>query len=72
MGRHPKLENLEQLFKKGKNFSLTDAEYEKKTGVMLPKDKSYLKNRSALAKKAKEAGFVVDVIEKQVVFRKKQ
>lgn len=70
MGKKPNLKNLEDLFSKGQNFELTDAQYEKKTGVALPKGKSYLLNRSALSRMAKENGFKIEVIEKKVVFRK--
>lgn len=70
MGKHPKLENLDVLFSKGESFSLTDAQYEKKTGIPLPKGKSYLIKDSALAKKCKELGFTLSVQEKIVFFRK--
>ena len=52
MGKKPNLNNLKDLFAQGKEFTLTDAQYEKKTGAMLPKDINYLRNRSALAKKS--------------------
>lgn len=71
MKGHPKLENLDRYFDKGEDFSLTDAQYEKAVGIPLPKDKSYLKNRSALAKKCSEKGYAIEVIEKKVIIRKK-
>lgn len=67
----PKLENLEYLFKQGKPFQLTDAQYEKKTGLRLPKDAHYLLNKSALAKKCAEQGFTMELQEKVVTFKKK-
>lgn len=56
MAKHPKLEALDMLFDSGKNFELTDEQYEKRTGVMLPKRAYYLMNGSALARRAKEKG----------------
>ena len=70
MGKRPKLENLEGLFEKGVRFELTDAQYEKKTGIPLPKGKSYIKNRSALSRFAADRGFGIEVIEKRVIFSK--
>lgn len=70
MGKHPRLENLDPLFQSGKDFVLTDAQYEKKTGTMLPKNKNYLINGSALARKAIKEGYNMVVIEKQVIFKK--
>ena len=46
----PNLAEIEKMLKEGKQFSLTDAQYTKKAGRPLPKGKSYLVNRSALAK----------------------
>ena len=70
MGRHPQLTEICAMFNSGKNFGLTDAQYEKKTGVPLPKDTNYLKKRSALANAARENGYQLDVIEKTVIFTK--
>lgn len=67
----PKLEEIEKLLSKGKEISLTDAQYEKLTGIPLPKNNYYLKNRSALAKIAKNADYVIEVIEKRVILTKK-
>ncbi len=72
MAKHPNLDELNDLFDKGKDFRLTDKQYETKTGTMLPKDKYYLVNKSALARKAKEQGYVLNVMEKTVVFTKKE
>ena len=70
MGRHPNFDKLELLFEKNKSFSLTDLQYEKKAGIPLPKDKSYLVNRSALAKKCRKYGYTLKVQEKTVFFIK--
>ena len=69
MSKKPKLENLNNLFESGKDFSLTDAQYEKKTGAMLPKNKKYILNNSALARKAKEYGYSLELIEKEVILK---
>ena len=70
MGKHPKLENLNSLFASNKDFSLTDEQYEKKTGIPLPKKIDYILKRSALAKKCKQFGYSMTVQEKIVFFRK--
>lgn len=72
MGKHPKLENLDAIFDKGKDFSLTDAQYEKKVGIPLPKGIDYLLNRSALARKCREKGYTITVKEKTVFLRKEK
>ena len=72
MGKHPKLERLESTFDKGQDFSLTDAQYEKKVGIPLPKGIDYLLNRSALARKCREKGYTITVQEKTVFFRKEK
>ncbi|MBE6967947.1 MAG: hypothetical protein E7444_05880 [Ruminococcaceae bacterium] len=77
MGKHPNLNELEYLFEKGVDFHLTAREYEKKTGIPLPKDKNYIKNGSALARRVAEHGFEIieiqekPVIERTVYFKKK-
>ena len=70
MAKKPNAKNLNDLFANGENFTLTDAQYEKKTGAPLPKGKYYLINNSALAKKAKENGYTIEVIEKTVILTK--
>lgn len=72
MGKHPKLENLDYLFKTKNAFSLTDGQYEAKTGVRLPKTSNYLLNNSALAKRCNELGFSIEIQEKIVYFTKKK
>lgn len=52
-------------------IKLTDSQYEKLTGNRLPKDKYYLKCRSALSNWAAKNGyFIEDVVEKYVLIRK--
>lgn len=70
MGKHPKLDTLEKFFNSNKNFSLTDAQYEARTGIPLPKSIRYLINNSALAKKSKKYGYKLEVQEKIVYFIK--
>ena len=78
MGKNPKLDELDYLFEQGTDFRLSEKFYEEKTGVPLPKGKSYLKNSSALANRAKEKGYVIveieekAVIERTVIFKKKE
>lgn len=49
----------------------------KKTGAALPKEKSYIKHSSALAKWAKEKGYYIEEvesaakIEREIVFKKR-
>jgi len=71
MAKQPKFDTLEKLFSTGKDFELTDAQYEKKTGTPLPKSSYYLVNKSALARRAKEKGYQLKVIEKRVILTKK-
>lgn len=71
MGRHPNLKALTSLFESGKNFELTDAQYEKKTGVPLPKDKNYIIKKSALSREADKYGFCLEVVEKKVLIKRK-
>lgn len=70
MARNPDLTKLNKLFEAGKDFELSDAEYEKLTKKRLPKDKYYLQNRSALSRKCAELGYSLEVIEKRVLIRK--
>lgn len=77
MGKHPNLNELDYLFDKGTDFQLTDRIYEEKTGAPLPKDKSYIKNSSALANWALEKGFIIaevkdrPIIERTIILKKK-
>lgn len=70
MGKHPNLEKIAALVSKGQYIELTDAQYEEKTGVPLPKDAYYLKTRSALAHLCRKNGYAIKVQEKRVFLRK--
>lgn len=70
MSKNPNLKSLENLFEKGKDFELTDAQYEKKTGAALPKRKSYLLYDSALARKANEYDYYLEAIERTITITK--
>lgn len=50
------LSGLDDLFAQGKDFELTDAQYEELVKRPLPKDSSYVKHYSPLACRAKEKG----------------
>lgn len=66
----PKLEKIEEMLAKGKPITLTDAQYEKKTGIALPKEKYYLLNKSAIAKLCKKYGFKIILQEKTITLTK--
>ena len=70
MAKKPKLIHLESLFNSKNHFSLTEAQNEAKTGARLPKDSSYLLNRSALAKECKKRNFRLSLQEKIVSFER--
>lgn len=72
MSKKPNLKSLESLFEKGKDFELTDVQYERKTGAALPKDKSYIIKKSALAKEANKHGYFLEVIEKKVLLKRNE
>lgn len=70
MGKKPNLNKLNYLFDR-ESFELTDAKYEKLTGAPMPKDKYYLLNKSALAKKCRELGYKLILQEKLITVVKK-
>lgn len=78
MGKHPNLDFLDDLFERGADFQLTDRLYEEKAGTPLPKGKSYLLRQSALARRAKERGYLIEdiqekpIIERTVIFKKRK
>ena len=70
MARPLDLSSLDDLFDKGVDFELTDTQYEERIKKRLPNDEYYIKNRSPLAKKAREKGFVItSVIEKPIIMK---
>ena len=70
--RNPDLSKIVGLLEKQEEFELTDIQYKRKTGAEIPKDKSYTEKRSAVAKKAKEYGFEIEVIPKRIIFHPKK
>lgn len=66
----PDLKEINKLLLSGKNFSLTEKEYIKKTKTTMPKDLSYLKNRSAISRLAQENGYSLIVKERIIYFEK--
>lgn len=67
----PNLQKIEEMLKRKNYIRLTDKEYQKLTGLPLPKEKWYIINRSALAKLATDNAYEIQVIEKQMILRKK-
>lgn len=63
-------ERLIPLFEANEEFSLTESQYQKSVGKSLPKDYYYLKNKSALANKARKYGYRIEIKEKIVCFKK--
>ena len=63
-------DKLIPLFETQEEFSITESQYEKKIGQPLPKNEYYLKNNSALAKKAKEFGFSLEIKERTICLKK--
>ena len=55
------LKTLDKYFDTGKDFSMTQEELEKVTVGSLSKNLSYVKNSSALAKRAKSKGYYIDI-----------
>ena len=70
MGKPPRLDELDAIIGKKEDVFLTDREYSERTGVNLPKGKSYLMRRSAFSTWLSERGYViVDVQEEPVIER---
>lgn len=61
---------IEEMLESSQDFSLTEAQYKRLTGRKMPKDNSYIVNRSALSRFAKEHGLKVRVQEKTIWFDK--
>lgn len=58
--KNPNLTPIEEKLKQGQNFELTSEQYKNQTGADFPKNKSYAKNKSAVAKLAKEYNFELE------------
>ena len=54
---------LEPYFQKGKDFEITEEQYEENVKKKLPESK-YLVKKSPVAKKAQEAGYTVKIEER--------
>lgn len=77
MGKELNFGKLNALFESGKEFELSDVEYCKQVGKPLPKGKSYLINKSPLAREARKHGYSLQineaaVIQRIVIFKKIQ
>lgn len=70
MGRKPDLKKIIASFEKGKDFTLTRQQYINSTGIDIPQNASYIKKSSAVAKKAMEYGYKIDVIPEKLIFTK--
>lgn len=70
MARKLLFTELDELFASGKDFEISDARYKEITGRDLPKGSSYLRNRSALANKARKNGYSITVKEEPVIVKK--
>lgn len=68
MGKRPKLQEIEERLKKGEAFEITRDQYKRSTGIDTPQDKYYTMNHSAVAKKAAEFGFKIEIEPERLKF----
>ena len=68
----PKLEQIKKMLETGQSFSLTNADYKRKTGLALPKDNYYLTHKSALAKCCKQKGYKIVIQERTITLEKEE
>lgn len=71
------LKKLDKYFETGKDFELTQDEYERLTGGLLSNNLNYVKNKSKLARTANEKNFYIEIIPVKVsplkiLFKKKK
>lgn len=66
----PRLEEIAKQMEKGEDFELTGQEYKKKTHLDFPKDQNYAEKKSAVARKAREYGYRIEVIPQRIRFIK--
>lgn len=66
----PKLGQIIEMLEKGEEFELTDEQYKTKTGLNIPKGKSFVEKRSAVAKRAEEYGFLIEYSSAKIEFKK--
>lgn len=68
--KKPNLDKIIDKLKKDKNFSLSREQYLSYTGADVPQQKWYTENKSAVAIKAKEYGYIIKVIPEVLEFHK--
>ena len=68
--KRPDLQEIMPLLEAGSDFSLTERQYQEKTGVTLPKNPSYLKKNSALARTAEKYGFKIEILSRTISLKK--
>lgn len=66
----PKLDNIIKQLETGEDFSLTDSQYKRKTGLNIPKNPYYLLNSSAVAGVAEKYGYKLVIQERTLIFEK--
>ena len=71
MGKHPKLDYFVGKFAKGEEFCVSRFDYYKITGIDTPQNSYYTKKNSAIAKRAKEYGYEIEVVPEQLRFVKR-
>lgn len=64
------LSKIKEMVDSSLDFSLTEKQYEKLTGRKLPKDNSYIINKSSLDKFAKGYGLKIKIQGKTIAFEK--
>ena len=70
MAKNPNLDSISKRMEKGESFTFTRAQYIRETGADIPQNKSYTEKRSAVARKAREKGYKVEVIPEIIKFIK--
>lgn len=58
------------LFETNRNFSITESQYLRDTGRSMPKDTSYLKNKSAFSRAAEKYGYSLEIQERTINLKK--
>ena len=71
MARHPDLTKIIAKMQTGEDFTINRPQYLAWTGVDIPERKYYTEKKSAVARRAEEMGYKVEVIPEQLVFTKK-
>lgn len=58
------------LLNSNTEFSITETQYRQNTGREMPKNTYYLKHNSALSKEVKKHGYLIEVKERTIIFKK--